>query len=209
MRKKLTASLLAVLLISTAQAQDLYVTDRLRLSLYEQADSRSKVIQLLVSGDKLVVEETSGPYSKVTTSAGNQGWVKRGFLVSEPTASLLLADLKQENESLEQELEKLNGSKIVLDQYEKDMDAMSEKIAGLEREKRNSDQTILALNEAADEKRQQEKNIPILETLIKIGTLYWQYLGAIILFILVVGFMLGKKTTEATVKRRFNGIKIW
>ena len=216
MSRKIFASLLAVILISTVQAQESgsdaqvrYVTDQLRLSLYEQADSQSNVIQLLGSGDKLVVEEIAGPYAKVKTPAGNRGWVKRGFLVSDPTASLLLAEFEQKNELLKQELEKLNDSKVVLDQYEKDMDAMSEKIAGLESEKQNAEQAIVALNETAEVKLRQEKAKPALASLIKIGTVYWQYIGLAILFILIIGFIIGKQITEASVKKKFQGIKVW
>ncbi len=214
MSRKIFASLLAVILVGAVQAQESdtqvrYVTDQLRLSLYEQADSQSNVIQLLGSGDKLVIEEIAGPYAKVTTPAGNRGWVKRGFLVSEPTASLLLDDFEQKNELLQNELEKLNDSKVVLDQYEKDMDAMSEKLAGLESEKQDAVQTIVALNQAAEEKLRQEKAKPALASLIKIGTIYWQYISLVILFILIIGFIIGKQITEASVKKKFHGIKGW
>ncbi len=214
MSRKIFASLLAVILVGAVQAQESdtqvrYVTDQLRLSLYEQADSQSNVIQLLGSGDKLVIEEIAGPYAKVTTPAGNRGWVKRGFLVSEPTASLLLDDFEQKNELLQNELEKLNDSKVVLDQYEKDMDAMSEKLAGLESEKQDAEQTIVALNQAAEEKLRQEKAKPALASLIKIGTIYWQYISLVILFILIIGFIIGKQITEASVKKKFHGIKVW
>ena len=59
-----------------------YVTDKLRLSLYKQANDRSGTLKLLVSGDVLGILERQGPYSKVRTSEGDIGWVKNGFLVS-------------------------------------------------------------------------------------------------------------------------------
>jgi len=216
MIRNVFATLLAVILISTAQAQDndsdsqvRYVTDQLRLSLYEQADSQSKVIQLLGSGDKLNVEEIAGPYAKVTTPAGNRGWVKRGFLVSDPTAGLLVAEFEKKNELLKEELEKLNDSKVVLDQYEKDMDSMSDKIAILENEKQKAEQIVVDLETAAEEKLQQEKARPALASLIKIGTIYWQYISLVIVAIIIVGFIIGKLVTEASVKKKFHGIKVW
>ena len=216
MNRKVFAIILAVILTNVAQAQDSdseteerYVTDQLRLSLYEQADSQSKVIQLLGSGDRLIVQEIAGPYAKVTTPAGNRGWVKRGFLVSEPTAGLLLEEFEKKNELLKQELEKLNDSKVVLDQYEKDMDAMSDKIANLESEKQNAEQTIIDLEAAAEEKLRREKARPALASLIKIGTVYWQYIALVILIIIFVGYFIGKQITEASVKKKFHGIKVW
>ena len=88
----------------------LYVTDRLRLSLYEKANEQSRVIKLLSSGDQLAVEELSGSYALVTTSNGSKGWVKRGFLVEIPTSNILLDQEKKKKKGLEVELEKLANS---------------------------------------------------------------------------------------------------
>ncbi|MCP4185998.1 MAG: TIGR04211 family SH3 domain-containing protein [Gammaproteobacteria bacterium] len=213
---KILISLLAVLWINTLQAQETednkqvrYVTDQLRLSLYQQADSQSKVIQLLSSGDKLVVEEIAGPYAKVVTPAGNRGWVKRGFLVSDPTAGLLLKDLEQQNELLKRELEKLNDSKIVIDQYEKDMDNMSQTIDNLETEKLTVEQTVVELKQQAEEKLQQEKAKPALASLIKIGRIYWHYILLVMFGVMLIGFIIGKQITESSIKKKFHGIKVW
>ncbi len=213
---KILVSLLAVLWINTLQAQETednkqvrYVTDQLRLSLYQQADSQSKVIQLLSSGDKLVVEEIAGPYAKVVTPAGNRGWVKRGFLVSDPTAGLLLKDLEQQNELLKRELEKLNDSKIVIDQYEKDMDNMSQTIDNLETEKLTVEQTVVELKQQAEEKLQQEKAKPALASLIKIGRIYWHYILLVMFGVMLIGFIIGKQITESSIKKKFHGIKVW
>ncbi len=216
MSKKILVNLLAVLWISTLQAQEAedskqerYVTDQLRLSLYQQADSRSNVIQLLSSGDRLVVEEIAGPYAKVVTPAGNRGWVKRGFLVSDPTAGLLLEDLEQKNELLKRELEKLNDSKIVIDQYEKDMDNMSQTIDSLETEKQTVEQTVVELKQQAEEKLQREKAKPALASLIKIGRIYWHYILLVMLVVTLIGFIIGKQITESSIKKKFHGIKVW
>ena len=92
-----------------AQVEDsektvLYVTDQLRLSLYLEADAQSDVLLYLSSGDRLVVEEVSGAYAKVTAPSGRQGWVKRGFLVTEPTATIKLEEMIETNEVLKEEL---------------------------------------------------------------------------------------------------------
>ena len=63
-----------------------WVTDRLRLSLYTNADAQSQIIRYLSSGDLLQIEQISGAYAFVTAPDGTKGWVKRGFLVTEPTS---------------------------------------------------------------------------------------------------------------------------
>lgn len=215
MNIKLLGSILAILMISTVQAQtednplERYVTDQLRLSLYEQADERSKVIQLLSSGDKLMVDEIAGPYASVLSPQGNRGWVKRGFLVSEPTAGLRLAEMEKKNKKLEQELDRLSDSKIVIDQYESDMNAMNEKLLLLEEDKQGAEQMITELKRLAEEKIQQEKSKPALASLTTLATIYWQYLAAAVAGILILGLFIGKAITESTIKKRFHGIKVW
>ena len=208
---------LVALLISVAQAQTIesegtdvrYVTDQLRLSLYAQADSQSNVVQLLSSGDKLIVKEVAGPYAKVTTSAGKIGWVKRGFLVSDPTSNILLKEVSQDNALLKEELEKLNTSKIVLDQYEVDMDEMSAKIDVLEQYKNTADEMIASLKQEIQMELEKEKSKPALPALIKIGKAYWQYIALLALLIILLSYQIGRKVTEANIKRKFQGIKVW
>ena len=219
-RQIICAALLAFLTtVTNAQniesqgAEILYVTDQLRLSLYAQPDSESNVIELLSSGDKLMVEEIAGPYAKVTSPDGNLGWVKRGFLVSDPTSNLLLEQVSKENELLKEELGKLNNSKVVLDQYEADMDDMSARITGLEQEKVGAEQKISELEQAIEQKRLDEQKSregkPALESIIKMARIYWLYIALALLVVLLIGYLLGTKITEASVRRKFQGIKVW
>ena len=69
-----------------------YVTDKLRLSLYKEADSGSGTLRLLISGDLVYVLERSGPYSKVRTEDGTTGWVKNGFLQNLATSTYQLIE---------------------------------------------------------------------------------------------------------------------
>jgi len=217
MIRQLICAALMVLLVSVAQAQNTesnstevqYVTDQLRLSLYAQADSQSNIIQLLISGDKLIIEEVAGPYAKVTAPNGKIGWVKRGFLVSKPTSNVLLKDVSKENELLKEELKKLNNSKIVLDQYDTDMDAMSAKINLMEQDAKTADELNTSLKQKIQAAMTKDKNKPVLPELIKIGKVYWQYIGLLSLLIILLSYMTGRKVTEANIKRKFHGIKVW
>ena len=187
----------------------LYVTDMLRLSLYSRPDDSSNVLEYLNSGDRLVVEEAAGPYARVTIPSGKQGWVKRGFLLEEPTANIKLEQMTETNELLREELEKLNNSKVVLDQYEQDMDSMAQQIETLEQQKLAAEDTVTSLREAAEKREIAEKQSPQLALVKKIAINYWQYLGGAALIMLLVGFLIGKKSTESAIRRKFHGIKVW
>jgi SH3 domain protein len=196
----------------------LYVTDRLRLSVYPQADSKSGTLQLLNSGDKLAILQISGNYALVITPNGKQGWVKRGFLVSEPTANLLLEEEKKKNEQLSGDIEKLGNSKLVIDQYEKDMDALTENIQALKIKNDQASNTITELKQAAQEKAEiqaakdallnSNEALPMM-VLKTTAISYWQYLVPIAVLFILAGFLIGKLFTESRIRRRFHGIKIW
>ena len=221
MIKYILTGLLTLLISLAALAQDadekqrLYVTDKLRLSLYLEAGGRGGTIELLASGDKLIIEEVNGSYALVTTPSGKLGWVKRGFLVLEPTSNLMLEEEKKITKSLEQEIERLKNSKVIIDQYEKDLNAMNDKLQISISARGKAESTIQMLEQTVEESM---KKIEILseydarpseEQLRALAATYWKYLAAIGIFIVLTGFFIGKLMAEAKVKKKFHGIKVW
>ncbi len=221
MIKYILTGLLTLLISFAALAQDadekqrLYVTDKLRLSLYLEAGGRGGTIELLASGDKLIIEEVNGSYALVTTPSGKLGWVKRGFLVLEPTSNLMLEEEKKITKSLEQEIERLKNSKVIIDQYEKDLNAMNDKLQISISARGKAESTIQMLEQTVEESM---KKIEILseydarpseEQLRALAATYWKYLAAIGIFIVLTGFFIGKLMAEAKVKKKFHGIKVW
>ncbi len=191
-----------------------YVTDQLRLSLYQDASSQSPVLKLLQSGDLLEVEQVSGPYALVTTTGGLKGWVKRGFLVSSPTSNLLLKEERQKTEYLALEIEKLSNSKVVIGQYEKDMDKLVEKINLLETESQVANATITQLQQEVEVKqveidRKDEDSAPAFLVLWETLGKYWKIILPLITGILLISFLVSKAIVEARIKSKFHGIKIW
>lgn len=191
-----------------------YVTDQLRLSLYANASSQSEVLKLLQSSDLLLVDEIRGPYALVTAPDGTRGWVKRGFLVTTPTSSVLLLEERQKNASLSEEIEKLGDSKVIIETYEKDMDEMTGKIEVLEIEKDEASQSIAALQQKLTDKQleidQKNENAePIDKILLEILLRYWQFIVPGLLALLFLCFLISKVIIENRIKARFHGIKIW
>ena len=199
---------------SDADKDRQYVTDQLRLSLYSHADSRSDVVKLLQSGDLLEIEQIQGPYALVTTAEGTRGWVKRGFLVTEPTSNLLLQEERKKTEELSAEIEKLSNAKLVIDQYEKDMNQLVEKIDQLETEKQQAGDSIAQLEQRLEEKqreldRKDENSAPALLVLMDTFVKYWKILVPILLVIVLLSYLVSKEIVEARIRAKFHGIKIW
>jgi hypothetical protein len=191
-----------------------YVTDQLRLSLYEEPNSQSKVLKLLQSGDVLIIDEIRGPYALVTEPGGVHGWVKRGFLVTSPTSNILLREEREKNASLFEEIEKLSGSKVVIDTYEKDMDNLVAKMEKLESEKQKTQAEMDELKQELASTRSQlelriQNKLPLDEVLKDTLETYWKIIAALLLAMLAICFLVTKAIVEARIKRKFHGIKIW
>ena len=196
----------------------LYVTDQLRLSLYPKANDRSGRLEFLSSGDKLGILDIEGPYALVISPSGRRGWVKRGFLLPQPTSKLLLEAEKKTNEALRKEIEKLSNSKVVIDQYERDMDVLTKNLKIAEAAKEEAEQRAAGIEEAAREKaeleaaiqaaKESESTMPV-QALIDTAISYWQYLIPIFVFLLLLGFLIAKLVIDARIKRRFHGLKLW
>ena len=191
-----------------------YVTDELRLSMYSNANDNSQVLKLLQSGDTVDIIQIQGPYALVLGPDGTRGWVKRGFLVAEPTSNILLAEERQKTESLAAEIEKFSNSKAVIDQYEKDLDSMSARLAAAEDVNQQAEQTIAALEQQIEDKQREldarhEDGIPALLVLWDTLKNYWPYIAPVVLLIVLLSYLASKAIVEARIRSRFQGIKIW
>ncbi len=190
-----------------------YVTDKLRLSLYKRADSNSGVLFLLSSGDTLEVLGKSGPYSKVRAENGKIGWVKNGFLVSIPTASIQLAEEKGKNEILSQQLEQYSDTKKLVADYENTIRQINEDVTSTEQKLSQANQEMEALIQLNEKLKlqievTQQDNFQISD-IIELVKKFWHYLAAAVTAIMLFGFLLGSAIMEARVRRRFQGIKVW
>jgi uncharacterized protein YgiM (DUF1202 family) len=220
--KKLILALILTTYCVLASAQETettakdtqYVTDQLRLSLYQEATSGSSVLKLLQSGDALIVDELRGAYALVTAPGGQRGWVKRGFLVTSPTSNLLLDEEREKNASLIEEIEKLGNSKVIIATYEKDMDEMIGKIAVFESEKDETNEVVATLQQKISDQqlkldRKAENNEPIADVLLEIFLRFWNIIIPGFLGLLFLCFLISKVIIESRIKARFHGIKIW
>jgi hypothetical protein len=208
----------AVEAVAQQPKEMLYVTDELRLSLYPQANDKSRALEYLSSGDRLGVLEVKGPYALVIAPSGRQGWVKRGFLLTKATSKLLLREEIKKNGDLLQEIEKLANSKVVIDQYERDMDVLTKNLKLAEVAQGKADKKIAEMEQAARDKAELDASIKVameskpalpVQELIDTAIAYWQFLIPIGVLLLLLGSLMAKLMIDARIKRRFHGLKLW
>ncbi len=91
----------------STEPETLYVTDTLRLGIYAEAGGKGGEIRKLRSGEKLTLLDQQGRYYKVRTESGEEGWVKKFYIVKEPPAMVVLPELQKQLETQKQLIETL------------------------------------------------------------------------------------------------------
>ena len=99
-----TIGLLALLPL-TAFGDTAYVTDNLRLGLYEAEDTSGRSTQMLDSGQAMEILSRDRNYANVRLPDGTEGWVKAAYLVDDKPAKLIVAEITAERDALVVELE--------------------------------------------------------------------------------------------------------
>ncbi len=214
--------LAASLLAGSALAEEeetRYVTDTLRLRLYSEPDGASTTLRTLKSGDALTVLETRGRYARVRTEAGEEGWVKRTYLVKEPPAALRLAELQQQIEALQKQLAERDQRIATLEKQLKDagintnlLKQLEDKVVQLNQEnvnlfnekeklRKQLEQAQLALYHLKNDRREADQDRARLERQALIG-------GGALLLGLLLGLYAGYRFYDRRIRRRFYGHRI-
>ena len=117
----LALSILTVPPTTLAEAETMYVTDVLRLSLRSQPEANSERVGVLESGQKLEIVNPTGEWAMVRSSDEKTAWVRMRFLTPDMTSAhklsvlqekhqilvLQATDLRKENTELKAELAQL------------------------------------------------------------------------------------------------------
>jgi SH3 domain protein len=84
-----------------------YVTDNLRLGLYEAEDTSGRPIRMLESGQAMEILSRDRNYANVQLPDASEGWVKSAYLVDVKPAKLIVAEITAERDGLQAELDEL------------------------------------------------------------------------------------------------------
>ncbi len=181
-----------------AQANTVYVTDVLQLSLHEKENATGRVLRTLVSGTKLQVLERKSYYAKVRTRDGVEGWTKAAFLVTEKPARMQLNEVKEQRTRLEQKLAKT----------EEELTTTRETLAEI---KAQADEAAVVAGQRAQElERLEEENA---EFRLRLGAsqitipLDWAAIAAGLT--MVLGFVAGLVWFDYRSRRRHGGFRIY
>lgn len=205
-RKSLLGDLLLVLALlvpSIGLAETLYVTDTLRLSLYQEPGGNAEVIKLMKSGDALEVLEKKGAYAHVRTAQGEEGWAKLGFLVAEKPAVLIIEEAEAEKARLQRQIDTLRAAndgslERRLGELETEVSRLNDELEEATEARDEAQARVASLEEVLNPSSESDRRLR--RGLIAAGALA---------VMVLIGFVIGLKVMEGRVRRRFGGMKVW
>ncbi len=85
-------------------AEQVYVSDTLRVGVRPEPDNRTSPVDVVLSGMRLEVLERREGYLRVRTEKGTTGWVREAYVVASPPATVRLQTLQTEQAALARRL---------------------------------------------------------------------------------------------------------
>lgn len=175
-----------------------YVTDNLRLGLYEAEDTSGRPMQMLESGQAMEVLSRDRNYANVRLPDATEGWVKAAYLVDDKPARLIVAEITAERDSLVTELEATKQA----------FAAPAATIDTLRNEAKSFDAKLAEARSRITALEEENASIKGLEEQYK-GSLPLSWVAIAIGVCLIAGILLGMWWVDRQSRRRHGGIRIY
>ena len=172
--------------------EPVYVSEQMVIGVESAPGSEGERVGQVKSGDKLELLERQGDEAHVRLPGGKEGWIKASYLSTE--------------EPLQQ---RLNARAAELDRLKQDNDKLKQDMTRLQSE--------LAVARTAHEAATAQAPppaAPIRETVFlrqpeRPGQTPWTYLLSVSAVMLLVGFVVGWKTLDRRIRRKYGGLRIY
>jgi hypothetical protein len=204
---KLIATLLLLTAMGLAHADPMYISDKLVVSVYAEANQESERVATLDSGDRVESIEVAEGYTRVRLSDEREGWIRSTYLMPQPPAVVRLRALEQERATSTQsvdELKKLKDQNSALQREVSELKQAAAKAAA-------SPPVAAPAIEATPPTplgRWEGEAVPLVEP----PTAWLRYVGggaAILIVGAALGYLLGFQTLARRIRRKYGSVKIY
>lgn len=196
-----TVILLVVWATGLCHAQTAYVSDMLILTFRKGPGSNYSVISALKSDTPLTIIEERNGYLKVALSSGEQGWVDKNYVTTDPPKSIIINQLKKENAALEDRIRALaeQADLAAMEQLKKENQVLTQSLETLKSQYTALKTASARITDTLDEnKRLKTRNTSLSATLaqqkekdqliFKTGIIKWFLAGV---GVLLLGWVIG------------------
>ncbi len=181
-----------------AAAETAYVTDNLRLGLYEAEDTSGRPMRMLESGQAMEILTRDRNYANVRLPNDTEGWVKAAYLVSDKPAKLIVAETIAQRDALVTELEELKrafaGPAATIEALKNDVAELNTRISDADARNSDLEEDIAGFQGTKDRYK---------------GSLPVSWVAGAIGVCLVAGFLLGLWWVDRRSRLRHGGIRIY
>lgn len=194
------------------EPQRLYVSDKLVLNVYAQADQSGGRVATIQTGDSIDELERSGDMVHVRLEDGREGWVGAKYLTSDAPAAVRLRELQRDQKlpaSVPAEPDKKSLEEIA---------RLKKENAALQGQVNELQTRLTAIGSTAEaapaEEPPSEPDVMEEETaeqptiVITGGPAWWMWFIAIVLTG-ALGYASGYQTLARRLRRKFGGLKIY
>ncbi len=181
-----------------AAAETAYVTDNLRLSMWETADLTGDRVDTLVSGQEFEVLSRNAQTALVELPDGRQGYVSAGYIVTVEPARRIVDRTLAENARLVAELDELQQA---FAEPQALVDSLRQETADL--------QETIDSNAARMTKLEEENQSHVGTASRYQYSLPINWVGGAILICLITGFLGGLWWIDRQSRRRHGGIRVY
>jgi SH3 domain protein len=189
---------LLALMPAMALGDTAYVTDNLRLGIYEAEDTSGRPIRMLDSGQAMEILSRDRNYANVRLPDATEGWVKTAYLVDIKPAKLIVAELTAERDALLAELEATKQA----------FAAPSATIDALQNDAATYDAQLAAANERILELEGENASVREFKDQYK-GSLPLSWVAIATAVCLIGGILLGMWWVDRRSRIRHGGIRIY
>ena len=181
-----------------AAAETAYVTDNLRLSMYENADLTGTRVDTLVSGQEFEVLSRNAQTALVELPDGRQGYISAAYMVTDKPAKLIVAETQAANDRLTRELAELQAS---FAEPAALANSLRQEAAGL--------QSTIDANAARMTELEEENAAHVRRAARYQYSLPYTWVAGATLICLLGGYLLGLWWVDRQSRKRHGGIRVY
>lgn len=122
-----------------------FVTDFLKINVRDRIDKPFTVVTTVQSDDQVQLLEEKDNYWKILTPDGNEGWIAKHYLISDPPKSSVIKQLREENKNLKTQLSSLAANLSATHPADKTAEAAT--CREIEERLKSADSTIATLQQ--------------------------------------------------------------
>ena len=207
----LIISFAALSTYSTAHAEPLYISDKLVVNVYAEANPDSSKVATLDSGDALDAIEKVESYTHVRLADNREGWIKSSYLTAQAPAIVRLKELEKErgNSTAVPSAQSINEIK----QLKERNAALQSEISVLKQAAARPTSQIAAapatkVATPVSQGRLKVEPIPRDEEL-PLSTEHLRWGAALVAVSGAISFMLGYQTLARRIRRKYGSVKIY